>query len=62
MPTQRMGCWSGGNGQGNIRGNHTAGANCVFVDGSVHLLNNSINTTTYFWLLSRDDGLTPSGY
>jgi prepilin-type N-terminal cleavage/methylation domain-containing protein len=62
MPTQRMGCWNGGNGQGNMRANHTAGANCVFVDGSVHMLNNSIDLTTYFWLLSRDDGFTPSNY
>jgi prepilin-type N-terminal cleavage/methylation domain-containing protein len=61
-PQQRMGCWSGGNGQANMRANHTAGANCVFVDGSVHLLNNSIDLTTYFWLLSRDDGLTPTNY
>jgi prepilin-type N-terminal cleavage/methylation domain-containing protein/prepilin-type processing-associated H-X9-DG protein len=62
QPAQRMGCWNGGNGQATMRGNHTAGANCVFVDGSVHLLSNSIDLTTYFWLLSRDDGLTPSNY
>jgi prepilin-type N-terminal cleavage/methylation domain-containing protein len=62
MPTQRMGCWNGGNGQATMRANHTAGANCVFVDGSVHMLNNSIDLTTYFWLLSRDDGFTPSNY
>ncbi|HEY7427868.1 MAG TPA: DUF1559 domain-containing protein, partial [Gemmataceae bacterium] len=62
MPTQRMGCWNGGNGQATMRGNHEAGANCVFVDGSVHYLNNNIDLTTFFWLLSRDDGFTPSNY
>jgi prepilin-type N-terminal cleavage/methylation domain-containing protein len=61
-PTQRMGCHNGNNGQATMRANHTAGANCVFVDGSVHFLSNSIDVTTYFWLLSRDDGLTPSSY
>jgi prepilin-type N-terminal cleavage/methylation domain-containing protein len=62
MPQQMMGCWNGGNGQATMRAGHMVGANAVFVDGSVHFLTNSIDLTTYFWLLSRDDGNTPTNY
>jgi prepilin-type N-terminal cleavage/methylation domain-containing protein/prepilin-type processing-associated H-X9-DG protein len=36
---------------------HTGGAQFAFVDGSVHFLQQTINTTTYFRLANRLDGL-----
>lgn len=39
---------------------HTGGAQVVFVDGSVHFLQSTINTTTLFRLASRQDGLPVS--
>jgi len=41
---------------------HTAGANFVFGDGSVHFLTTNIDTRTYNLLGCRNDGQVPSNY
>jgi prepilin-type N-terminal cleavage/methylation domain-containing protein/prepilin-type processing-associated H-X9-DG protein len=61
-PELNMGCWNGGFGQANARGAHTGGVNAGFGDGSVHFVRNSIDTNTWFYLLSSADGQTPSNY
>ena len=39
-----------------FKSNHSGGANFVFVDGSVHFINQSIDTRTYNLLGCRNDG------
>ena len=43
-----------------FKSKHTGGANFVFVDGSVHFLQSSINMQLYCDLGCRNDGLTVS--
>ena len=45
-----------------FRSRHPAGAQFVFVDGSVHFLNKSINYATYQYLGSRNDGRVVGPY
>ncbi len=61
-PEFSMGCWQGSNGQANARSAHTGGVNALFGDGSVHFIRNSIDTNTWFFLLSSVDGQTPSNF
>jgi prepilin-type N-terminal cleavage/methylation domain-containing protein/prepilin-type processing-associated H-X9-DG protein len=45
-----------------FKSNHTGGVNCVFVDGSVHFLNQSIDHATYQRLGCRNDGQPVGNY
>jgi prepilin-type N-terminal cleavage/methylation domain-containing protein/prepilin-type processing-associated H-X9-DG protein len=60
---QQMGCSYGGGGvhdwpnwQAQARSRHPGGVNAAFCDGSVRFIENSISETTWFLLLSRNDG------
>jgi prepilin-type processing-associated H-X9-DG protein len=45
-----------------FKSHHTGGANFVFADGSVHFLNQAIDTRTYQLLGCRNDGQVPGDY
>ena len=45
-----------------FKSRHTAGANFVFADGSVHFLTSSIDMRTYNLLGGRNDGQVPSNW
>ncbi len=45
-----------------FRSRHPAGAQFVFVDGSVHFISKTVNYNTYQYLGSRNDGRTPQNY
>ena len=51
-----MGCWNGGWGQGNLRSGHSGGGNAALCDGHVAFIANGINVSTYFFLMSKNDG------
>jgi len=55
-PTNAMGCWNGGYGQANARSQHTGVVISAFGDGSVRTVTNSVDTNTWFYLLSSIDG------
>jgi len=56
-PRISMGCWNGGNGQGQARSAHAGGVNACFADGSVRFISNSVPRQTWYQMLSRNDGL-----
>jgi len=57
-PDIAMGCWNGGYGQANARSAHTNGVLAGMGDGSVRFVRNTIDVTTWFFMLSRNDGQT----
>jgi len=60
-PDLAMGCWSGGYGQGQARSQHTGGVIACFGDGSVRFIRDSIDQTSWYKLISRDDGQAING-
>jgi len=54
--------WANWNVSWGFKSNHTAGANFVFADGSVHFLNERIDHRTYNQLGCRNDGQVPGPY
>jgi len=57
-PDIAMGCWNGGNGQGQARSQHTGQVLAAFADGSVKAIRNSIDQRTWYILQGRQDGQT----
>jgi len=57
-PDMAMGCWSGGYGQVQARSQHTGGVLAAMGDGSVRFIRNAITPTTWFLMISRNDGQT----
>jgi prepilin-type N-terminal cleavage/methylation domain-containing protein len=55
-PDQNMGCWNGGYGQGNARAAHSGVTIAAMGDASARTISNSISTTTWFLMQSRNDG------
>ncbi len=52
-----MGCWSGcWSWQAQARSKHPSGVNACFGDGSVRFIRNTIDQTTWGYMLSRNDG------
>lgn len=60
----RPDCWAKDNWNFSwaFRSQHPAGAQFVYVDGSVHFLNKTINYATYQYLGSRNDGRVVADY
>ncbi|MCI0379070.1 MAG: DUF1559 domain-containing protein [Gemmataceae bacterium] len=57
-PDIQMGCWNGGYGQGQARSAHTGGVLACFGDGSVRFISNSVGRPNWFFMNSRNDGVT----
>jgi len=57
-PDIAMGCWSGGYGQTQARSQHSGVVLAAMGDASVRNIRNSISQTTWYWLISRNDGQT----
>jgi prepilin-type N-terminal cleavage/methylation domain-containing protein/prepilin-type processing-associated H-X9-DG protein len=60
LPTCRV--QSNWNYSWGFRSRHPAGAQFVFVDGSVHFISKTVNYNTYQYLGSRNDGRTPQNF
>jgi prepilin-type N-terminal cleavage/methylation domain-containing protein len=60
-PEILMGCWNGGYGQANARASHDQQVPVCFADGSVHFVNNDINSNNWFYLQSSNDGQSVTG-
>jgi prepilin-type N-terminal cleavage/methylation domain-containing protein len=54
----QMGCWGNGSGQANARSAHTAGTLAAFCDGSVHFIATAIDQPTWYYMNSRNDGIS----
>jgi prepilin-type N-terminal cleavage/methylation domain-containing protein/prepilin-type processing-associated H-X9-DG protein len=59
-PNPQTNVWNWGINHG-FKSNHPGGANFTFGDGSVHFLQQSIDTRTYMLLGVRNDGQVPTG-
>ncbi|MCI0379069.1 MAG: DUF1559 domain-containing protein [Gemmataceae bacterium] len=57
-PDIQMGCWNGGYGQGQARSTHTGGVMACFGDGSVRFISSSVDRPTWFFMNSRNDGVS----
>jgi prepilin-type N-terminal cleavage/methylation domain-containing protein len=55
-PDLAMGCYNGGNGQGQARSQHTGQVIACFADGSVRAIRNSVDTSTWYCMNSANDG------
>ena len=63
LPAQKMGCWSGGYGQGTARSQHTGVVVVAFADASVKTVRDGINQQQWYSMTSRNDGVPiPSDY
>jgi len=54
----RMGCWGSGYGQAQARSAHTGGVNACFADGSVRFIGDTVPQDVWYYMNSRDDGVT----
>ncbi|MCI0459462.1 MAG: DUF1559 domain-containing protein [Gemmataceae bacterium] len=57
-PDIAMGCWSGGYWQGQARSEHTGGVQACFGDGSVRFIADAISTDVWYYVNSRNDGIS----
>jgi prepilin-type N-terminal cleavage/methylation domain-containing protein len=57
-PDIAMGCWAGGWGQGEARSQHSGQVLAAMGDGSVRGFRNGIDTKTWYWINSSNDGNT----
>jgi len=57
-PDIAMGCWSGGYGQATARSQHSGQVLCAMGDGSVRGIRNGMSQQNWYWMNSRNDGVS----
>jgi hypothetical protein len=62
QPTQKMGCWNGGDGQMGAKSLHVGGVHALLCDGTVRFISQNLDANLHARIIAQADGNTVSDF